>query len=308
MSRNPGATQKLQETWLFYREFWPDASSLLRSRQFPITVPLAHGPSTSFPLIATAVWGSTNISQNGIRMLDRFKAHRTFLFAALTFVLPGLGVHAAEVSGNLSYIDADPQTMPTPVEMLSVGIHSKSTGVQFSAQVDRSGKFNIKNVTPGRYRLALDMPARIHSMELDSRPASPLDFEVGPGSKNTLDIVLSLASAEILVDVATPPQTETVAILAPADPMLTLQESCWMNKVSGNKILWQFIPPGTYRLFIVDSRFQNEVSKYGPRLPGFLASEATVIDSAHGSTSISSAHYIDASIVEEAIRQAEHPN
>jgi len=52
--------------------------------------------------------------------------------------------------------------------------------------------------------------------------------------------------------------------------MLTLQESCVLNKVSNDETRFRFLPPGQYRLFIVDSRFQQEVAIYAPRLPTLL--------------------------------------
>lgn len=217
----------------------------------------------------------------------------------------GIGLlSAADLAGTLRFVDTPPQA--TPVEMLPMTIRSLANGRDVSARVNHEGNFTLRNVDPGPYQLHLAMPARIRSLQFGSQSLSPLHFEIPPHAENPLEVVLSLASTELIArGTGVPPGRNAVAILVPADPMLTQQESCRLNQFSGSETRFPFLPPGQYRLFLVEARFQTEVAKYAPRRPTFLQREAVLVKTRESPSSQVSAHYIEDQAVEEAIREAE---
>lgn len=233
---------------------------------------------------------------------------RSFVLATLGCLGAWQNLFAIDVKGSLHFEDTIAES--TRPEMIWAKIRSLDTGADISARPNSSGEFLLQNVPAGHYRLQIDMPARIRSIQMDSASVNPLDFQILSQDTRKLEIVLSLAAAEVLVTpLGLPAETEVVVILAPDDPMLTLQESCTVNAISNNRAHFQFLAPGKYRLFVADARFQADIARYGPRLPAFLANEANSVDAssvdAKAATPVSvTASYIPAQVVAEAIRQA----
>ncbi len=221
----------------------------------------------------------------------------------LAFLLIAQPAESLDLTGRITLVDAPPDA--TPVEALRVEIRSLSTARQFSAQVDPSGNFTLKDVGSGHYSLRLSMPSRIQVLKIGSRPLSPVDFEIGSGEQDSLTVILSLASSDVLVTArGIPKDSHAVAILAPADPMLSLQESCILNELSGGKTRFRYLPPGRYRLFVVDSRYQQDVAKFAPRRPDFLAVESLIVEAPASNQAEVTATYIDSQTVLNAIRDA----
>jgi len=219
-------------------------------------------------------------------------------------LLIATALQAADIAGKLIIVDGGPDN--TPVELLDVRIRPLDGNAEVSATPNKLGDFVLRDVRPGHYKLRLSMPARITDFEQGSQPANPLDFEVRSQDTRRLSLQLSVADSDVLVEVAGwQSGSDFVAILAPADPMLSLQESCYVNKLSSDKTRFQFLPLGRYRLFIVDSRFQKDVAKYGPRLPNFLTSEAVSVNAPFKAQISVTAKYIDSQMVEEAVRGAD---
>ncbi len=213
------------------------------------------------------------------------------------------------VQGLLKLVDQP--AAATPVEALAFRIHPLSgDGNDVEARPDRDGKFTLSNVRPARYSLVFPMPGRVESFANRSDELAPDGFELVSRETGPLVLVISMKSAEVSVTVKPFPanRSDIVALLAPADNHLTLRESCYLNRMSGPQTTFLFVPPGKYRIFIFDARFQQDVAAYAPRFPGFLKNQATSIEVPGSGRTEGTASYLDDETIKEAIRLAGPPN
>ena len=211
---------------------------------------------------------------------------------------------AADLPGRLQLVDAREGT--TPVQYLEVALRSLDKAPHVRANPDKTGRFTLTGVAPGRYALDLPFFARYVSVTLGGRRLTPPEFEVKPGESGPLEIVISMKNVTLTVDVhGLPSSGEPLsAVLAPADPNLTIPYSCRVNRLPEPYTEFRAIPPGQYRLYIVSDSLATTVSGYAPRFPEFLKEQAPAFRvSAAGDTKVT-ADYIDSAIVNEAIRQA----
>jgi len=208
-----------------------------------------------------------------------------------------------DLNGNLKLVDLPPAA--TPVEGMMVSLHPQKKGVfNIQARLAPNGNFVMKNVRPGRYSLELPVPGRILRVTIGSQKLAPDGFHLDSSMAGPLQIVVSLKSSSLFVTVRGLPSERGgfVALLAPADRYLTLQLSCYSLALRGVKTEFRSIPPGRYRIFVVDSRFVSQVSAYAPRFPDFLKNQATeveVLDEGEAK-----ATYLDDQAIRQAIAQA----
>jgi hypothetical protein len=161
-------------------------------------------------------------------------------------------------------------------------------------------------MVPGRYVFDLSFPGRFVSASLGGKPVVLPGFELTSNDSGPLDLVVSMKDSELSVDIRGLPGEggKVRAVLCPADSYLTLQYSCSSNPVTGPHTKFPFVPPGTYRLFVVDAALTGDISAYGPRFPSFLKEQAPpFVVARDGDTSVK-ATYIDAATVREAIKVA----
>jgi len=209
-----------------------------------------------------------------------------------------------DLQGMLELVDRPPDA--TPVEALNFRLHPLGGGYDIDAQPDRDGRFTIIKVRPGRYSLTFPMPGRIQTFAIGSKELAPEDFEINSGSMGPLLLVVSMKSADVAVKVRAFPSghSDVVALLVPADTHLTLRESCYSIQLSGPQTKFGLVPPGKYRIFIIDVQFQKDVVGYAPRFPAFLKNEATPVEVSDSGQVEATATYLDNETVKEAIRQA----
>jgi hypothetical protein len=223
---------------------------------------------------------------------------------ALAALVAAWPLSGSDLPGRLQLVDTDPFT--TPVEHLGMALRSLDRPAVVRAQTDRTGRFNLTDMVPGRYAFDLSFPGHFVSVSLGGKPVSLPEFELKREDHGPLDITVSMKSSSLLVEVRGMPHQdgEVVALLAPADKALTLRYSCYLNQLSGLHTEFRFVPPGTYRLFIVDDALKSDVSGYAPHFPGFLKEQAPVfVITGDGRTKVT-ATYIDATTVQEAVRRS----
>ena len=213
-----------------------------------------------------------------------------------------------DLPGYLELVDRPPEA--TPVEAMMVSLHSNLHPLvldyDVQARPDRDGKFVLKNVKPGRYSLTLPFPGRIRTFAIGSKELVPDEFGLDSSDAGPLKIVVSLKTSIVSVKVRGFPSQrgDIVALLAPADPYLTLRESCYSNTLAEPRTTFQWVPPGKYRIFIVDSLFQSVVAVYAPRFPDFLKDQATPVEVREEGETEATASYVDGETVKLALRQA----
>jgi hypothetical protein len=220
-----------------------------------------------------------------------------------------------DLQGVVELVDRPPEA--TPVEAVSFRLHPLEGGFEIEAQPDRDGKFILKGVRPGRYSLTYPMPGRIETFANGPNELAPEGFELKAGSQGPLRLVISMKSSNVAVEVRGVPagHRDVVVILAPADPHLTLRESCSYNQLGESeggeaetarplKTDFRFVPLGKYRILVIDAEFKSAVAAYAPRFPDFLKNEGASVEVSATGQSQATATYVDGETVQEAIRQA----
>lgn len=207
------------------------------------------------------------------------------------------------LQGILELVDRPPAA--TPVEALSFRLHPLGSGFDIEARPDRDGRFSIK-ARPGRYSLTFPMPGRIQTFAIGDERTGSRRIRPERGRSGTLLLVVSMRSVNVSVKVRAVPsgRSDVAALLAPADAHLTLRESCYLNHLSGPQTTFGFVPPGKYRIFIIDVEFQGDVAGYAARFPDFLKKEATSVEVLDSGQTEATATYLDGETIKEAIRQA----
>lgn len=214
-----------------------------------------------------------------------------------------IGESAFELQGVVELVDRPPAA--TPVEAVSFSLHPLEAGFDIWAQPDQDGRFILKKIRPGRYSLTYPMPGRIRTFAQGPNELAPEGFELSSDSLGPLRLVVSMKSVNVYVKVRAFPSEhrDLVALLAPADTHLTLRESCDSNGLTRPETTFRFVPPGKYRIFIIDAEFQSEVAAYAPRFPDFLKDEATSVEASEAGQTVATAAYLESETVREAIRQ-----
>jgi hypothetical protein len=209
-----------------------------------------------------------------------------------------------DLQGVVELVDRPPAA--TPVEAVSFCLHPLESGFDIWAQPDRDGRFTLEIVRPGRYSLTYPMPGRIQTFADGPIELAPEGFELSAGSAGPLRLVVSLKSADVSVKVRAIPNghRDVTALLAAADTHLTLRESCYSNRLSGPQTTFRFVPPGKYRIFVIDAEIESRVAAYAPRFLDFLKNEATSLEVSETGQTEATATYLDGEAVKEAIRQA----
>ncbi len=205
--------------------------------------------------------------------------------------------------GLLKLVDQPPNA--TTVEYLTFHLHPLGKrGTEIDAQPDREGRFTLRKVPPGRYSLTFPMPGHIDSFSIGSTELAPDGFELTSGETGPLLLVIGTKTAGVSVTVQNFPadHAEIVALLAPADNHLTLRESCYLNNVSGPETTFRNVPPGKYRILIVDAQFQRDVAALAPHSADFLKNLATSIEVPASGRLDVNATYLDRQTVKESIR------
>jgi hypothetical protein len=204
------------------------------------------------------------------------------------------------IPGTLELVDKPPAA--TPVEVLDVMVRQLSGGRQFHAQPDHDGNFKLQDLAPGRYSLNLSFPGRIQVFACGSRSLMPDDFELTPGEAGPLHIVVTLKTADVAVEITELPEyrKETIALLSPADPYLTLRESGLLNKVAGTHTRFRFVPPGKYTLLIVDAEFQSAIA-FSAAVREALKDRAAAVQVPDGGEMVIRAGYIPADLVKQGM-------
>jgi hypothetical protein len=208
-----------------------------------------------------------------------------------------------DIRGSLELVDLPPAAIP--VEAILVRLHGLRDGFEIPAQPDATGRFVLKNVRPGRYSLTLAVPGRIQTFTIGLRELAPDGFELSSGDVAPLRIVVSLKTSILTVEArgVTGGSGSVIALLAPADPYLTLRESCISNELNGPETTFPFVTPGEYRVFIIDSQFKNDISAYAPRFRDFLKDHSTLVEvSKKGETKVT-ALYVDGETIKKAVRE-----
>ena len=201
-------------------------------------------------------------------------------------------------------MDAGPFT--TPLQYLDVALRPIDRSVVVRERLDPTGQFKFNDIIPGRYEFDLSFPGRIVSARLGGKPLALPVFELKPEDSGPLDIAVSVKTSDLSAEVRGLPGDgrQIVALLAPSDSALTLRYSSYLMTNIGPLAEFRSVPPGTYRLFIVDDAVRRDVSGYAPRFPDFLKDLAPpFVIAEEGRTKIT-ATYIDATTVQEAIKRA----
>jgi hypothetical protein len=219
----------------------------------------------------------------------------------------GLSAAAVTITGRLELTDLPPSA--TPVEAYSIRLEPEAMGRAVDAQPDHHGYFRLDPVPPGKYSLILPFPGRITQFSSSTGPLDPVHIDIGRRAADDWRIVVSLSTVKVAVTVTdvTATHGELAALLCPDDLWLTLRESCHVNTIHANLLdaltgvgtVFRYIPRGSYRLFVVDSRFANPAAAHGPWIPRFLGPEACAVDATGGDVR-ASAKYITAGEVERA--------
>jgi hypothetical protein len=210
-----------------------------------------------------------------------------------------------DLPGSLELVDRP--SVATPVEAMLVSLHPLERGYDIQAQPDRDGRFVLKNVRPGRYSLTLPFPGRIRTFANDSKELAPDGFELSSSDRGPLRIVVSLKTSILSVKARGLPNESgsVIVLLAPADPYLTLRESCISNALTAPQTTFRFVPPGKYRLFIVDSQFQGDIAAYAPRFHDFLKNHSTQVEVSEEGETKATATYVGGETIKHAVREVD---
>jgi hypothetical protein len=235
------------------------------------------------------------------------KTLSALLFWFGTLSLMAQGPQTFDITGTVRLINRPPEA--TPVDALDLRIQARSNGFVISAQPDREGKFVFRNVQGGRYSLLFPMPGRISVFAIGGRRLAPEDFELGTGDSGPLSIEVSLKVGTVVVNVRGLPGggNDAIAMLVPADNLLTLRESCYSNHLSPPDTVFRFTPVGEYRVLAFNRRYSQDVAAYAPKVREFLSRESAPVEvSGENDATVSVSYAIDEK-VEAAIREASGP-
>ena len=117
---------------------------------------------------------------------------------ALAALVAALPLSGADLPGTLRLVDTDPFT--TPVEYLGVALRSLDRPTEVRARTDRTGRFNLTDMVPGRYAFDLSFAGHFVSVAIGGRAIALPEFELKPEDHGPLDITVSMKSSSLLVE------------------------------------------------------------------------------------------------------------
>jgi hypothetical protein len=217
--------------------------------------------------------------------------------------LPGIpNDKSINLPGTLELVDKPPSV--TPVEFLMVTIRQLSGGYRFDAQPDHDGKFTLTNVPPGRYSLNLSFPGRVQVFALGARSLMPDGFELTTGESGPLQIVVSLKTVVLSVNISGIPDNHPAiaAVVYPADSYLMPPDSGILNPVSGQQTQFRFLTPGNYTLFVADEDFKLALTS--PAVRNALKDKATAVQVRDDGETKVTATYLTPDALRQAITAA----
>lgn len=208
-----------------------------------------------------------------------------------------------DLPGLVQFVDSPPDG--ATVGQVIFHLSPIGGGIDVEARPNKNGSFTINGVRPGRYSLTYGMPGRIQTFAVGERELAPENFELRSMDVGPLRLIITMVEAVIVVNNRGLPSghADVVALLVPADNLLTLRESCTYNRVIGTQTMFQGVPPGKYRILVVDADFSQDVAAYAPRSMDFLKNEATPVEAPHGGQIEVTATYVDRETVQAAIRR-----
>jgi hypothetical protein len=226
-----------------------------------------------------------------------------FLFIAC-LPLGGQTDSSFDLPGLVQFVDPPPDA--ATVDQVIFHLSPIGGGIDVEARPNKNGSFTINGVRPGRYSLTYGMPGRIQTFAVGSRELAPENFELRSTDVGPLRLIITMVEAVVVVNVRSLPggHAEVVALMVPADNHLTLRESCTYNRVIGTQAIFRYVPPGKYRILVVDANLSQDVAAFAPRSMDFLKNEATPVEAPHGGQIEVTATYVDRETVKAAIRQA----
>ncbi len=205
-----------------------------------------------------------------------------------------------DLKGSLVLLDTTPDT--TPVAALSVAIYSPATFAMYRAQPDETGRFELRDVRPGHYRLEMGVPSRLVNFTVGGRDVSPAGFALNPDTSGPMRIVLSMKTGALTVNAeGAPSNAPLAAVLVPNDEFLTLHAQ-FSSPVTGAAGRFPFVPPGAYRVFVVDADLSGDLGARA-ELREALQEQATAVEVVAGQDTRVAARYIDRALVESRKRQ-----
>ena len=237
----------------------------------------------------------------------RYLALRSWTVAALAAIgtVPSFAQFPGEptgtrinIPGTLELVDKPPSV--TPVEFLMVTIRQFHGGYRFDAQPDHDGNFTMKGVPPGQDSLDLSFPGRVQRFAIGSKSLMPDQFELMAGESGPMQIVVSLKTAVLSVEISGLPVSHPTvfALVYPADPYLMPPDSGVGNPVSGHQTQYRFLTPGSYTLFVADEDFKWALTS--PAVRNALNDKATAVQVRDdGETNVTTTY-----VTPDAIRQA----
>jgi hypothetical protein len=208
-----------------------------------------------------------------------------------------------DLEGNLELVDRPPAA--TSVEALHFQFRPQGGGIFALARPDQQGHFQVRGVGQGRYSLVFPMPGRIVMFAQGDRALDPAEFEMHPSDKRPIRLVISMKTGAVAVSVTGLPSgaRDVAAVLVPADSYLTIREGCSVNRLTRPATTFSFVPPGRYRIIVVDEAQQGEIARYAPRFPEFLKASSTWIDVVGDEQRQAVAAYVDRDTVARAVHR-----
>ena len=208
-----------------------------------------------------------------------------------------------DLRGNLKLVDLPPEA--TPVQQVVVTLELVDGGFSVHTHPDPDGNFVLRNLRPGRYDLRPSMGGRIVTFARSGKNLRPDGFRLASGGP-PLRIVLSEKASSLLVETRGVPanRSHLIVLLAAADPYLGLRHSCLQAPLKGHEAEFPRVPPGRYRVFIIDSQFLAQASVYAPRYSDFLKNQATPVEVLSGKEAKVTASYVDGKTIKQAVRQS----
>ena len=189
-------------------------------------------------------WARSDLTTDGNPVKDLSLVLRAGETVSGTILVEGNGPPAAAARLTLSPLDWDP-----------------SNSASFSIRAEPDGRFSIKGVMPGRYRLVvseLQAGHVVRTARLNGSDICDLPFELQPSEQSrSLEVRLSPSAASVsgtLFDSAGSPNSDLLVIAFPSDEKYWLPGSPRIRTVrpaSDGQFSLRPLPPGAYRVGVV---------------------------------------------------------
>jgi hypothetical protein len=209
----------------------------------------------------------------------------------------------SEMSGTLE-VEGD---NPPALEGLSV-VLSPLTNLPFGqppqAHVGKDGTFTLTGLTPGRWRLNVFGGPYVKSLTIGEKDASPLGFDLAPGTAGPIRILASTKTGQVHAAVAASGGEAISFLLMPADPERFDSGLVRIGSTTGGPVTMYGVVPGRYRLFAFDTAPRWDLQEL-PEVLGTLASHAQLVEVGEGQTVEATAEPIRAERLKEALEEAQ---